>query len=79
MIIGCDLMVQLCLMAKFKRQVLQWDGATIHMKEPRNLLGQSNITKSKMREVAMQIAEPSSTRGATERMVKILDRTYADA
>ena len=27
----------------------------------------------------MQNAEPSSTQGATERMVKILDRTYAEA
>ena len=39
MIIGRDLMVQLGLMADFKRQVLQWDGATVHMKEPRILLG----------------------------------------
>ena len=32
MIIGCNLMVQLGLMADFKRQVLQWDGATVPMK-----------------------------------------------
>ena len=32
MIIGCKLMVQLGLMADFKRQVLQWDGATVPMK-----------------------------------------------
>ena len=31
MIIGRDLMVQLGLIANFKRQILQWDGATIHM------------------------------------------------
>ena len=39
MIIGRDLMVQLGLTADFKRQVLQWDGATVHMKDPRSLLG----------------------------------------
>ena len=33
-IIGCNLMVQLGLTAKFKRQVLQLDGATVPMKEP---------------------------------------------
>ena len=34
MIIGRELMVQLGLIAYFKRQVLQWDGDTEHMKEP---------------------------------------------
>ena len=77
MIIGRDLMVQLGLTANFKRQVLQWDGATVHMKESSNLLGQSNLTKRKMREVVMQTIEPASTQEATERMVKILDSTYA--
>ena len=56
MIIGCDQMVQLGLMADFKRQILQWDGATIHMKESSNLLGQSYLTKHKMRKVVMQTA-----------------------
>ena len=32
MIIERDLMVQLDLTAYFKRQFLQWDGATIHIK-----------------------------------------------
>ena len=57
MIIGCDLMVQLGLTANFKWQVLQWDGATIHMKEPINLLGKSDLNKRKMREVVMQTAD----------------------
>ena len=77
MIIGHDLMVQLGLTDDFKCQVLQWDGASIHMKESRNLLGESNITKREMREVVMQNAEPDSTLEANERMVKILDSTYA--
>ena len=54
MIIGRDMMVQLGLTADFKRQVLQWDGATVNMKEPRGLLGQYNLTKRKMREVVMK-------------------------
>ena len=54
-------MVQLVLTADFKRQFLQWDGATVHMKESINLLGPSDLTKRKMREVLMQTAEPSST------------------
>ena len=32
MIIGRDLMVQLVLTDDFKRQVVQWDGATVPMK-----------------------------------------------
>ena len=66
MIIGHDLMVQLGLTAEFKRQVLQWDGATLHMKEPSGLLGKYDLNKCKMREVVMQNAEPASTREATE-------------
>ena len=53
MVIGRDLMVQIGLMANFKRQVLQWDDATVHIKDPRNFLGQSNLTKCEMREVTM--------------------------
>ena len=41
MIISRDLMVQLSLTADFKRQVLRWDGATVHMEEPSSLIGQS--------------------------------------
>ena len=53
MIIDCDLMVQLGLAAEFKRQFLQLDGTTVHMKEPRNFLGQSNLTMREMRKVVM--------------------------
>ena len=76
MIIGRDLMVQLCLTAKFNCQVLQWDGAVVHMKESRNLLEQSDLTKRKMRKVVMQTAEQASNQETTERMIKILDINY---
>ena len=79
MIIGRDLMVQLGLTDNFKRQFLQWDGATVHMKDARNFLGQSDLIKRKMREVAMQNAEPASTREATGLLVKILDSNYEKA
>ena len=61
MIIGLDLMVQLGLEDNFKRQVLQWDGTTVHMKEPRGLVGRSDLNKCNMRKVVMQTAEPAST------------------
>ena len=57
MIICHGLMVQLGMTAKFKLQVLQWDGATVHMKESSGLLGQSDINKPEMHEVVMQNAE----------------------
>ena len=53
-IIGHDLMVQLVLTADFKCQVLQWDGATVHMKEPSGLLGKSDLDGREMREEIMQ-------------------------
>ena len=61
MIIGRDLMVQLGLTADFNHQVLQWDGATLHMKEPSSMIGQHDLNKHKMREVVMQSSEPAST------------------
>ena len=61
MIIYLDLMIQLGLADNFKCHVLQCDGATVHMKEPNGLLGQSDLTKHEMREVVMQSSEPAST------------------
>ena len=53
MSIGRELMVQLDLTADFKHQVLQWDGATVHMKEPRGLLGKPDLNKRDMRKLVM--------------------------
>ena len=78
-IIGRNLMAQLGLTADFKCQVLQWGGATVHMKEPSGLLGKSDLNKRKMCEVVIQNAEPASTREATDILVKILDSTYVKA
>ena len=61
MITGRDLMVHLGLTSNFKRQFLKWDGATVHMKDPSNLLGKSYLTKREMRKVVMQTPEPAST------------------
>ena len=41
-------MVQLGLLAESKRQVLQLDGAKVPMKEPRGLLGKSDLNKRDM-------------------------------
>ena len=79
MIICRDLMVQLGLTAILKCQFLQWDGATVHMKEHKGLLRQYDLTKREMCEVVMQNAEPDSTQEATEIMVKNIDSTYAKA
>ena len=40
------------------------------------MIGKSDLTRHEMRKVAMQTAEPASTRKATERLVRILDSTY---
>ena len=72
MIICCELMLQLVLLAEFKRQFLQWDGATVSMKEPSGLLRQTYLTSHGFCEVVMHTAEPVSTREANERLVKSL-------
>ena len=56
MIIGRELMVKLGLTKKIKHQVLQWDGATVYMKEPSGLLGKYDLTKRDMCEVVMHTA-----------------------
>ena len=56
MIIGRDLMVQLGLMSDLKSQVLQWYGVTVPMKEPRGLIGKSDLNKRQMRKVVMHTA-----------------------
>ena len=76
MIIGRNLMVKLCLSPEFKNQVLQWYGVTVPMKEPSGLPGKLYLNKREMREVVIGTVETSSTREATEILVKILHSTY---
>ena len=54
MIIVRNMMVKMGLSSNFKRQVIQWDGDKVPMKEPRGLLGQTDLTSRKMRKVVMQ-------------------------
>ena len=70
-------MLQLVLPDDFKHQVLQWYGVTVPMKEPSGLLGEIDTTSRDMREVVMKTEEPVSTRDANERLVKIIESTYA--
>ena len=79
MIIGPNLIVQPGLSADFKIQVPQWYGVTVPKKEPRFMLGQTYLTSRKILEVVMQTLEPVYTRGDTERLVKILERTYVNS
>ena len=60
MIIDRDLMVQIFLTADLKHLVIQWDGATVHMKEPSRLIGKSDLTKHEMRKVVTETEEISS-------------------
>ena len=72
-------MVNLGLVADFKIQFFQWDGATVHMKEPRGLLGQSDLNKCEMRKVVMHNVYPASRQKDTEIMFKIFNSTYVKA
>ena len=78
-IIGSYLMVQLGLTDYLKCRVLQGVGVTVPMKEPRGLLGQSDLTSREICGVVIHTTEPVSTKEATEILVKILGSTYAKA
>ena len=72
-------MVQLSRLTDFNRQVIQYDGVTVPMKESIGLLGKTDLTSREMCEVVMQTSEPVSTREATERLVRILVNNYEKA
>ena len=76
-IIGIDIIVLLGISEYFKHNVILWDVDVERMKEPIGLIGKTYIISRGIREVVMQTAEPVSTGGATERLVKILNSTYA--
>ena len=65
MIIVRDLMVLIGRLYDFNRQVLQWNSATVPMKEPRGIRGQIDKTSCKMCEVVMQTKKSVNTREAT--------------
>ena len=65
MIIGRDLTIQIFLTAEFKRQVLQWDGTAVPMKDPIRLIIKQDLTIRKMHEMFIYDTEPVSTRGFT--------------
>ena len=73
------MMLQLGLKANFRHQILEWDDTVIPMKDPVNFIGQPDLTKSEIREVVKQTAEPASTRETTERVVKIINSTHTKA
>ena len=77
MIIGSDLMVQLGLSEDFKRQVHSLEGIPVPMKELSDMFSQTDQTSCEMREVVMKTEEQVSTKEATERLLKILNSTYA--
>ena len=75
-IIGRYLMLQLGLTADFNYQVLSRDNAVLPMKYPRNIIGQSNLSKRDVCELLMHSADPYLTNEATKIMVNILDIIY---
>ena len=54
MIIYRDLMVKLGLSSDLNCKLLQWDGATTPMEEPRGMIGQKYITSIEVCEVVMK-------------------------
>ena len=57
-IIGSDIIVNIGHFADVKHPVFQCGGATVTMKEPSDMLGKTDLTSRKMREVVMKTVEP---------------------
>ena len=55
-IINRNMMVKLGLSANFKRQLFHLDGATSQMKQPRDMMGQTDLTSCEMSQVEMKTA-----------------------
>ena len=72
-------MVQLGLIDDFKKTILYWDNTLVLMKYTSRFLYQYTLNNSEMRDVVIHTEEPSSTKKATEIMVKTLDSTYEKA
>ena len=53
------IMVQLGIIAHFKRNVLEWDITELIMKEPGYVTGKTYITKNEMWEVVINTSETS--------------------
>ena len=80
MIIDHDLMVHLGLMADFKRQVLQWDGATVlNMEEPNSLIEQSFQLSARCAGWLFRLHNQLTHERLLNKGLKILDSTYAKA
>ena len=57
MIIGRDMTSHIILLAKFKRNILEWSGTVLLMKDTGLSLVKPNIVKLKMREVVIHTSE----------------------
>ena len=66
-----DLMVQLSMKSDFENQGLEQDDTVVPMKDPVNLIGQTNLAKRDMREVDFLTEETDSNIEATEIVVKV--------
>ena len=79
MIIGRDLLEKLSIDLRFTDRTIKWDDVIIPMKDCDFRWNQEVLSNKELRASIAQIAEPISTREATQRVVKILDSKYAKA
>ena len=66
-----DLMVQLGMKSDFENQGLEQDDTVVPMKDPVNLIGQTNLAKRDMREVDFLTEETDSNIEVTEIVLKV--------
>ena len=79
MIIGRDLLVKLGIDIRFTDQTIKWEDMLVPMKAFAPGKDHKSLSNKEIRASIAQIAEPISTREATERVVRILDSNYAKA
>ena len=75
MIIGRDLMTELGLILNFNEKKIIWDGIELEMRD----FNSKKPSRKEIKRVMQQAVEPTVTKNATSRMIKILDSNYEKA
>ena len=79
MIIGRDLLNQLNTDVRFINGTIKWEDQVVPMKNFQRIWKDNHPSKKELGSIMLCSVEPSSTKEATERVVKIIDSKYEKA
>ena len=79
MIIGRDLLNQLNINVRFSNGTIKWEDQLVPMKNFQRIWKNDHPSKKELKSTILCSIKPSSTKEATDRVVKILDSKYEKA